>query len=262
MAIRFDNELNSEIERTVRNFNAKVKYNKFKTRGKGMLPQTISVKEIKAKYSDKTRRELLKQLKLYQSFGNRDALDKIKDNRLSAWESKYFKANLKKTKEFYDNEIADLERIIGDRPEYHLKQHQRLQTLIKQREELDKNFSTLNEDQIKGMRGYFNYAERSEIVKRQGFRLYLSQLERTMRNLGYTKAEIDNLINKFAILSENEFTEMVRQEDIIDDVYNLVDSPKGRGEYELIADETRARAAIEKVLSQADTLINQYKSSD
>ena len=261
MAIHFDKELNSEIERTVRNFNAKVKYNKNKTRGKGMLPQKIYVQDIKDKYSDKSRKELLKQLKLYQSFGKRNALSltKSKDTRLSEWEEKYFKTNLEKTKEFYDKEIADLKRIIGNKPEFYLKQHQRLGTLIGQREALDKDLSTLTETQIKGLRNYFNYAERSEIVKNKMFKHYLSQLNRAMDYLGYSKDDKEQIYSAFNQLSENEFTEMVREEDIIDRVYTLIDSPEERGEYELMAEEDDARYIINSIIEQTDYFIKKYK---
>lgn len=260
MSINYDKELNDKIKRTVKNFNAKVRYNKTKTRGRGMLPYTISAKTLKDKYSDKSRAELEKQLKLYQSFGKRDALDKS-TNRLSKWERFFFESNIEKTKKFYDEEIADLKRIIGDKPEYYLKQHNRLETLLGQREELNKDLSNLTEDQIKGMRGYINYAERSEIIKRQGFRLYLAQLERAMKELNYKDEEIDTLLDKFNVLSENEFTEMVRLEDTIDDVYRLIYSPKGRGKYELLADNKKAKKAVEAVINSADVLIAKYKKS-
>lgn len=258
MSIRFDDKLNKRIARAVKNFNSKVRYNKYKTRGKGMLPRTIRTSEIKAKYSDKSRAELEKQLKLYESFGKRESLNKTA-NRLSKWERNYFEANLEKTKKFYDDEINDLKRIIGDKPEYYLKQHNRLETLLAQREELNRNLESLTEDQIKGFRGYFNYAERSEIIKRRGFRLYLAQLERTMDELQYSKEEIDTLLNKFNVLSENEFTEMVRLEDSIDDIYRLIYSPKGRGKYELLADTKQAKKAVERVINEADVLIAKYK---
>lgn len=262
MAIKYDKNLNARIRRTVKNFNAKVRYNKTKTRGKGMLPRTISTQALKDKYSDKSLAELEKQLKLYQSFGQRNALDRSDTSRLSKWEENYFKANLQKTKDFYENEIADLKRIIGDKPEYYLKQHNRLETLIDQRADLERDFNTLTEDQIKGMRGYFNYAERSEIIKEQGFRLYLAQLERTMRALNeYSDKEIETLLNKFNVLSENEFTEMVRLEDTIDDIYRQVYSPKGRGKYELMNDKTKAKEAVERVINEADALIVKYHKS-
>lgn len=260
MAIKFDDALNREIAKTVKNFNAKQRYNKTKTKNKGMLPARLSTKEIKAKYSDKSRAELLKQLKLYQSFAKRDALDKSSANsRLSKWEADYFEANLEKTKEFYDKEIADLKRIIGDKPEFYLKNHQRLGTLIGQREELNKDLSNLTEWQIKGFRNYFNYAERSELVKEQRFTHYLSQLERAMDYLGYSKADKERLFNSFNELSENEFTEMVRQEDIIDRVYTLIDSPEERGVYELMTEEDAARGIIDSIIANTKDLVSKYK---
>lgn len=261
MAIKFDDELNSEIRRTVRNFNAKVRRNKFKTRGKGILPRTIRVQDIKDKYSDKTRTELLKQLKLYQSFGQRDALNKTtSDSRLSKWESEYFEANLAKTRQFYDQEIEDLKRIIGNRPEYHLRIHERLVNLEDRRKELDKDFLQLNDDQIKGLRATFSYAERSELVKEQGFRTFLAQLQRTMEALGKSKAEIDALLNKFNVLSENEFTELIRNEDLFDEVYYLIDSPKGRGNYEIMDDTRHAEGLIADIENSVDAIISKYKS--
>lgn len=258
--VQYNADLNKRMAKVVKNFNAKVRYNKTKTRGRGMLPRTISLKQLKDKYSDKPLAELEKQLKLYQSFGKRDALNKETDSRLSKWERNYFEANLDKTKKFYDEEIKDLRKIIGEKPEYYLKQHNRFETLVGQREELDKDFDTLDEDQIKGMRANFNYAERSEIIKRQGFRLYLAQLERTMDLLGYKKEEIEDLLSKFDDLSENEFTEMVRREDAIDDIYRLVYSPKERSKYELLADTKTAKKAVKTVMEQADTLVKKYKS--
>lgn len=258
--VQYTDDLNKRMNKVVRAFNAKRRYNKTKTRRKGMIPSKLSFAKLRDKYSDKPKAELEKQLRLYESFGKRSSLNKLSPNsRISEWEYNYFKANEAKTREFYRNEIADLERIIGDKPEYHLKMHDRLTNLKRRQEKLDLDFTTLDEDQIKMMRSIYNYAERSELVKQQGFRLYLSQLDRTMRNLGYSKSERESLINKFNTLSENEFTEMVRNEDIIDRVYEIVDSPKGRGEYELMIDESNAKEIVTLIQEQADNLIAKYK---
>lgn len=262
MTIKFDENLNNEIRRTVRNFNAKVKRYKTRTRGKGMLPQKLYVRELKAKYSDKTRAELNRQLKLYQSFGNKTAMDKAtSESRLSKWEQDYFKQNLAKTREFYQNEIADLERIIGNNLGQHLRISERLINLRRKEDYLNKDLSTLDESEIKIMRNVYNYAERSDEIKAKSFRLYLSQLERTMENLGYSKSDIDTLLNKFNVLSENEFTELIRNEDLIDGVYDLIDSPKSRGDYELMTDEARARDIITDIQNSADEIIAKYKTS-
>lgn len=260
--IKFDDELNKKLVRSVKAFNSKVRYNKTKTRGKGMLPYTLSVKKIKDKYSDKSRAELEKQLKLYQSFGSRESLERASENsRISKWELNYFRENFDKTLDFYNQEISDLRRIIGDKPEYYLKQHSRLQTLEDKREFLNQDLESLSEDNIKIMRSVFNYAERSELVKRQGFRLYLSQLERLLKNRKVPKQQREALLNKFNVLTENEFTEMVRNEDSIDAIYTMIYSPKGRGKYELVGDDKDADEAIKKLYENVDDIIAKYKSS-
>lgn len=263
MAIKYDEQLKKRITRIAKNFNAKTRYNKTKTRGRGMLPRTLSARNIMDKYSDKSRAELEKQLKLYQSFGSREALERASDDsRISKWEYNYFKENYDKTIKFYDNEIDELQRLIGDKPEYYLKQHNRLQTLEDRRAFLQQNLETLSEDNIKTMRAVYNYAERSELIKRQGFRLYLSQLERVLILRKVKKSEREALLNKFNVLTENEFTEMVRNESDIDAVYTMVYSPKGRGKYELVSDDKKADDAIKKLKANVDDIIKKYKKSN
>lgn len=262
MGIKFDDDLNKRILRDVKNFNAKVRYNKTKTRGRGMLPYTLSTKGIKDKYSDKTRAELERQLRLYESFGQREALNKVSENsRISSWELNFFRENRQKTLDFYNKEIEDLQNLIGDKPEYYLKQHSRLQTLIDKREFLNNPIESLSEDNIKIMRSVYNYAERSDLVKRQGFRTYLAQLERLLTIRKVKKEQREELLNKFNVLTENEFTEMVRNEDIIDGIYTMVYSPDGRGKYELVGDDADADEVITKLYNNVDSLINKYHKS-
>ena len=258
MAKGFNEELSNEGRRVFRNFRRKIKYNKTKTKGRGMLPQIQTFREFRDKYYDKPRSEIKRQLALYESFGKRDALDKSDVSRLSKWERNYFKANRDKAYKFYTDEIEDLERIIGGRPEYHLRIHERLQNLYDKRKELDRDLSSLTEDQIKGLRRTYEYAERSDLVKAQGFRTYLKQLERVMDALGYSRKDIDNLLNKFNVLTENEFTEMVRNEDLIEGVYTLINSPKGRGNYELATDDFLAEGIMEDIENRVDELILKY----
>lgn len=259
--IKFDDKLKKRVQRIASNVNRKNKYNKFKTRGKGMLFENLFASDIIDKYSDKSRKELERQLKLYKEYGKRDSLNLVSsDSRLSKWEYNFFKANMDKTKNFYINEISDLERIIGNDLGKHLRINERLINLQQKLNYLDKDLLTLSENEIKTMRTIFNYAERSELIKERGFRHYLNQLERTMNNLDYSKEEIDAVLNKFNVLSENEFTEMMRNEDLIDAVYDLIDSPKGRGKYELMTDENRARAIVEQIKDRTDSLIAKYKT--
>ena len=251
----------ADVNKIRRNFNKKYQYSKNKARGNVLMPKKFSAKEFNLKYSDKPKSEINRQLNIYKQFGKRDALALAfpkTDSRMSKWEANYFKANRNKTVEFYDKEISDLERIIGGKVETHLRQNERLLNLQRKREKLDQDLSSLSDDEIKSLRSVYNYAERSDLTKARGFRLYLSQLERTMDNLGYSKPEIDAFLSKFNVLSDNEFTEMVRNEDLIDTVYDIIDSPKGRGKYQLMMEEKRAKKIVQRIMREADDLIEKY----
>lgn len=262
MAVKFDEELNRRLLRVAKNFNQKVKYNKTKTRGRGILPDLLDVKEFKARYSDKSKDEIKKQLILYENFSKQNALDMaIPTSRLSRWERDYFLANMEKTKKFYDEEIADLRRLVENKGEYYIKFHERLNNLITKRELLDDDFNTLSDGDIKSLRRAFSYAERSEYVKNRAIRHYFNQLERVMTLLGYSKREIDSVLDKFSVLSENEFIEMERNEDLIDIIYRIIDSPKGRGQYQIMAEELYARNVVESIIENVDSLIAKYKKS-
>lgn len=260
--VKFDDNLNKRLAKGFKNFNSKVRYNKYKTRGKGMLPQIKSLKTFKEAYSDKSRAEVEKQLKLLEAFGSRKSMEKASENsRISKWELDYFKANRAKTEGFYKEEISDLQRIVGNKPEYFMKQHNRLQTLEDKLEFLNRDFESLNEDEIKIMRNVFGYAERSEMSKRRGFKTYLNQVDRLLTLRRVPKSKREELLNKFNVLSENEFTEMTRNESLIDRMYELIHSPEARGEYELTVDEAEADELIQQLWSTVDDIIAKYKTS-
>lgn len=85
MAIRFDGELNSKINRVVAQFNKKVKY--LESQGNKYLPDTITVHELK--YSFRTRRELNRELERLLAFNKKGAEEIIKTKggaRMTRWE--------------------------------------------------------------------------------------------------------------------------------------------------------------------------------
>ena len=73
MAIRYDKKLNEEINRTIKNFNQKIK--RLEKEERKLLPSKISKKELKS--SVYTRNELLRKLKELQRFSKRGAEDII-----------------------------------------------------------------------------------------------------------------------------------------------------------------------------------------
>lgn len=264
MAIRFDDELNRELYRVVKNFNEK-RARDFKKRGRGMLPEKVYVKQIKKQFSDKPRSALIKEIRLLESYnkGRKESLKFASPNSpISKWELNYFKANINQTKKFYDEEINELERIIGDKPEWFIRHHDRLNTLKAQRNALNLDLTSLSEQNVKSIRNYITKAKRSEITKRESMNLFLSQLQRAMEQSGYSKSDIKALYEKFYTLTPNEFMEMYREEDIIEDIYNSVDSPEGQGKYQLMASEREVKNRINRVISRADEMVAKAKDHD
>lgn len=271
----FKPDLNREIRRVFKNFNEKQSRDA-RRKGKALVPERISVKAFKERFSDKSEKEILSQLKIYESYnkGGKKSLDFASaGSRLSRWEASRFKTLIPKTISWYESEIGELQNIIGDRPEFFLRQHQRLGTLEDQVESLYsamERMDELTDTEIKSIRRYITKAERSELTKERGFRLYLAQVERVMK-LGRIKDENGNLVkipkekreeilNKFNVLTVNEFMEMYNKEDIVARFYNLVDSPKGRGHYELTSDDENVAQILADLIDDVDNIIARAKN--
>lgn len=68
MAIRYDSQLKSEIRRTVKSFNAKIRRLESKGVSSALLPDTVSSKELQAGFNN--RRDLRSRLKQLQDFSS------------------------------------------------------------------------------------------------------------------------------------------------------------------------------------------------
>lgn len=274
--VNFNNpELNRETRRIFKNFNEKQRRDA-RRKGRALVPERISVKAFKERFSDKSENEVWQQLRLYESYnkGGKKSLNfAAAGSRLSRWEANRFKTLIPKTISWYESEIGELRNIIGDRPEFFLRQHQRLGTLEDQVETLYSSMERLDEltdNEIMSLRRYIAKAERSELTKVRGFRLYLAQAERIMK-LGrihdangnlvkIPKEKREEILNKFNSLSVNEFMELYNNEDIIARFYTLINSPKGRGEYELTSDDENVAAILEDFIDDVDNLIARAKN--
>lgn len=270
----FKPDLNREIRRVFKNFNEKQRRDARK-KGRALAPERISVKAFKERFSDKSEKEIRRQLRIYEAYnkGGKKSLDFAgAGSRLSRWEASRFKVEIPKAISWYESEIGELRGIIGDRPEFFLRQHQALGTLEDQVESLYSAMERLDEltdVEIKSIRRYIAKSERSELTKEKSFRLFLAQLERVMKLgkinengklIDISKSKREEILNKFNVLTANEFIEMFNNEDIIARFYNLVDSPKGRGRYELTTDEENASQILADFVDDIDNIIARAKN--
>ena len=264
MKYKYSDDVNKRLYKAVKNFN-ETRNRDIKKVGRGMIPEHLYVRTIKERFAGKPKADLMKEIRLIESYNKlgKERRKKVsKYSPISKWELQYFRVRIPEAKEFYDKEIAELEKIIGDKPAYFLRHHERLNTLKAQRIKLENDLEMLDEQEIKSIRRYIANSQRSELIKEQGYRTFLAQMDRIMEQCGYSQADIDKIYEKLNTLTPNEFFEMYRQEPLIDKLYETIGSPKNQGEYMLMTSEVTAKKRIESFVRRLDTLIAEAKNHE
>lgn len=144
MAIRYDKKINSELSKTVRNFNSKIARLQ-KTRSDLILPEKVSMKDIKSSVT--SRKELNRTIKNLQSFSVRGAEEVITTPGgyvTSRYEFEKTKRELRYIKGALTRQIKRIEnikpRVFGVEQSATYKQmgNMKLMNLIARRESLNK----------------------------------------------------------------------------------------------------------------------------
>ena len=266
MKYKYSDDVNKELYKAIKNYNEK-RGRDIKKRGRAIVPDKLYVKTIKERFAGKPVSEIKKEIKLISSYNKlgKSSLKKVNGTPLSQYERGYFEARIPDALNFYNAEIDELTRIIGKKPEYFIRHHERLNTLKAQRNTLERVSNTLDsldESTIKSIRAYIGISQRSEITKERDYRTFLNQMDRAMNLLGYTKADIDAVYEKLYTLTPNEFMELYREEPIIEKLYEIIGSPDKKGEYDLMVTEVTARRRVNSFLNQLDSFIAQVKNHD
>ena len=259
MAIRYDKALNAEIRRVVRNFNQK--RNRAIKRGYHYLPPTLTVSELKSRYT--SRSQLKRDLKLLGKFNrNKDEALRVIETSGGAkaikWEYDYLKANLKYAKEFYDREIADAARLDTD---LNVAKSEYLNNLKSKRDYLNLELSELNQSQFKTFRNTINeylYANERNL---SGYRNWMNEVELIMRNLGYDNKTINKFFEGFNELTPRQFLTMYRQSALVSRIYELY-IPSREGEFRLSTTEEDAKELINTFMLEKDEMIKKAKMQE
>lgn len=255
MAIRFTPEYNKYIRKTVNEYNRKVQ--RANTEGKIKkvnLPELASVKTLKKSYLH--REDLDKELANLKAF-SRKSIRKEKVGGVNEYQLNLIKNNREKTIEFFEHK-ADVIRKKATSG-YPL-QKDRLVAIEENLDILKKGVDGASEDDLKAMYAYVNKYRGSFERQATGYRGFLSQVDLVMDDIGVPKDKQDEFFNKLSKLSEEEFMDLYEKNDIIDDIFNLADSPKLTGGVFMVKDEERAENLINELLGNIDTLIKEVKN--
>lgn len=259
MAIKFDPAYNAEIRRVVKNFNQK--RNRAIKRGYRYLPPTLTVSELKSRYT--SRKQLNRDLNLIKKFNAKgdDALRVIETSggaKAIKWEYDYLKRNLQYAKEFYDREISDAARL--DTPMMVAKSEY-INNLKSKRDYLNLELAELSQSQFRTFRNTINeylYANERNL---SGYRNWMNEVELIMRNLGYDNKTINKFFEGFNELTPRQFLNMYRQSALVSRIYELYIPTKDHS-FKLSTTEEDAKELINTFMVEKDEMIKKAKMQD
>lgn len=261
MAIKYDADLNNEIRRIVKNFNQK--RNRALKRGFSYLPNKAFVSEIKTSFDNRTDlRRYLKELEKFNKLKDYalETVETLAGGRTSRYNLMYIKDNLKDTKAFFDRQIAEANELFASDP-YSIARREYLFNLEQKRRYLDINIMNLDQSGIRTFQKYtaqaLNY-NKSNITAYKGF---LSGVEIIMRQLGYDDKIISNFYEKMANITPAQFIKMYRKFDVIDRLYDMIESPKS-GKAKINTTDEDATQMINNFMSDFEKMMRESTALD
>ena len=256
MAIRYTKELNNELRRTVRNFNAKVSY--LEKQGYKNIPEHTSVIELRRRYTK--RGDLLRELKRMGSFRKGDLVKRIETsggNKAIKWQLDFIKANAKNAKNYFQSEYERVSKRLGKFP----GERTYLDTISAKIELLERDINYMNQPDFRSTYNIVNEFATSPTRLKAQYRGYLSEVEWLMNKLGYEDEKIEKLFNKFTTLTPSQFLYAYDNNDIIARIYRLYHKDYGEAEGHLTDNTENAKALVDEFFNQIDDIIKEAKKN-
>lgn len=250
---KFDADFNAEIRRTVKSFNQRII--RAERRGMKNLPSRVSVAKLKARYT--TKKDLKRELGYLKSMNtNPTAMNrrKLGDTWIVNWEYDYLKNKLADVKDFYNvmiemakDRYKDNPNDIGLRDDY-----MNLQERVKL---LDRNLDDLTYSDLRSMRTYISKYENYGTTDNDYFNTYLSALQTMLEGSNLDAETIREIKEKFNSLTPQELVELIKRHDVVNDVFNYVNSPNDSLKLQIArARKRREYNKLEKALRKQDKI--------
>lgn len=257
MAIRYTKAYNKEIRQAVKHFNSV--RNTLSRRGIKLTPAPLKVSELKARYQ--TRRDLNRELTLLNKVSSSsDRLLKEVETSGGAtaikWNLDFLKQNTKNALEYFEWE----KKLEQQKNPIYPHEFERLNEIEQNIDYLKMDINYMNQDQFNAYSGAVReYFQIQEHMKK-GYRGFLWQVENAMRLSGYENEDINKLFNKLKTLNPSEFHEWYRTNNLVNRIYELVNStPNGNG-MKLTTSNEDAKILLDALLEEVDEDIAKIKS--
>lgn len=257
--MKFTSEDNQRLRKIVKAFNAR--QDRMALKGYRVFRDNLKVYDIKQRYKNQPRSSYNKELKMLEQyrFSNVKKIGK-KETKAGGtmlnWKINYFNLNQPQAVEYFSEQYKRISKKIGRFPGERLQLNatkSKLNLLSKPVEQMSQ--SELNSYQAT-IREYLAYPGR----RKGGYRGFLSEVSFVMHNLGYNDEQINKVLKKFDKLTPDEFFKLYDENDLIQRVYDMADSPTVGG-IELNLGKDDAEELINDLIESADFLVKKYKET-
>lgn len=217
MAIRYDKQLNNEINRVIKNFNQKIA--RLEKTERELLPSKITKKEIKQSFENRT--DLRRKLKELQRFSNRGAEDIIvtqEGYRTTRYDLTNLIKERSRAKRSLTQEIKRLETtkptIFGKETSatYSQMGSSRYLNVKKKRESLNKDIRKMNREEYERYKKLISKINIGYKQNAQFKQSYLDMLTDLGYFFDYDLNKIDELKEKINQLDDDNFTKLFNTE--------------------------------------------------
>lgn len=228
--IRYDKKLNAEINRAVRNFNAKISRLKKLDNENIIIPEKIKVSDFKQGYD--SRRDLRRQLNYLKMFSKRGVEEKIVTSggyetsryqvAVVKRESARVKRNLTRQINLYMKITPSVFGVKQDVTKAQMEDT-KLTNLKSKREALNKNLLDLNKEQYNRYLELLNNQSQSSYKDRIFKENYIEMLLSTGYMSGYDVEKINEMASQLMALDVNDFIRLFDTESSIKSVLENYD---------------------------------------
>lgn len=265
MAIRYDKELNREIAKTVRNFNAKVR--RVEKLRNELVPARVSIASLKEEATSRADLErLLKELKGFSARGAEDIITTKGGVRTTRYEFKLTKERARIAKLRIKKEITELGKIAptvyGRKQQHKFSEmgSEEMSNLEARRKLLDKDIERLNSNQFEAYKRRVDGEYREYYSRRAG--VWRESLKDILRKAGYAadvpSEKIEYIIKQLDGLSMRNFLLVTDSEQAFKEILDYYIQMKVQAGVLSGDDESKLQEAFEGLYENIDDIIETY----
>lgn len=266
MAIRYDKKLNNEIDKTIRNFNAKITRLEKQGFSPNLLPNKITKKALKEDYD--YRKGLVRKLNEMKSFSKRGAEEtlSIDGDEITKYEFEIIKKNIANAKRILTRNIKNYEnkkvKIAGKNQPSTFSQigDQAYLTDIAKREALNKNIKKLTKEDLKRIEKLAKKTIEKNYYMNSIFKSnYLEMLTALGYQAGYDKEKMEKIEEKIMKLKPAEFLKLFNEDKAIKSILDYYPIITGQIKGMNIEDiKTDVTGLYDVLYDNIDNIVKEY----